>query len=66
LHTASGHGTARITISSVLGGTASPTTSWDLKHGNIWQEEQLAGTLAITLYIKSNKAATDLQLLYWI
>ena len=66
LHTASGNGTAKITISNVSGGTASTLTSWDLKHGNVWKEEALAGTNPITIYIKSNKANTDVQLLYWI
>jgi hypothetical protein len=66
LHTASGSSIAKLTISNVLNGTTSTTTSWDLKHGNIWQEEGLAGTNALTIYIKSNKASTDVQLMYWL
>ena len=65
LHTANGNGTARLTISSSAGGTADKLTSWDLKHGNIWKEEDLQGVTTVTIYIKSNKADTDVQLLYW-
>ncbi len=66
LHTASGHGTAKLTISNVPAGTGAKTTSWDIKHGNVWEVEGLAASGSITVYIKSNKPATDIQLMYWV
>lgn len=64
LHTAAGS-QAKLTISSSSGGTASAITSWDIGMGNIWKEDLITGTADITVYIKSNKAATTVQLLYW-
>lgn len=65
LHTKKGSN-AVLTVSDVITGTASSTTSWDIGMGTVWQEENLIGTAALTVYIKSSKAATDVQLLYWL
>lgn len=65
LHTKKGSN-AVLTISSSSGGTASALTSWDIGMGNIWKEDLITGTSAITVYIKSSKVGTDVQLLYWI
>ncbi len=56
---------AVLTIAASAGGTASSITSWDIAMGSIYQEEFLTGTSALTLYIKSSKASTDVQILYW-
>ncbi len=64
IHTAKGS-SAVLTVASSSGGTASATTSWDIAMGSIWQEEALVGTSALTIYIKSSKASTDVQILYW-
>ena len=56
---------AALTISHALGGTAAALTSWHLHMGNTWHETQLSGSVAFTIYIKSNKALTDVQLMYW-
>lgn len=65
LHTAAGS-SAILTISSSSGGTASVLTSWDLKMGCVWSEEALVGAASLTVYIKSNKVGTNVQLMYWI
>jgi len=64
LHTAKGSN-AILTIASAITGTSSPITSWDIGMGNVWKEDLLTGTNAVTVYIKSNKVATNVQLLYW-
>jgi hypothetical protein len=65
LHTKKGS-SAVLTVSSSSTGTGSSLTSFDIGMGNIWNEELLSGDAAVTIYIKSSKAATDVQLLYWI
>lgn len=65
LHTAKGSN-AILTIANAATGTSSALTSFDINMGNIWQVEGLAGTNPITIYIKSNKALTDVQVLYWL
>lgn len=56
---------AELTISSVLGGTSSSLTSFDIPAGGVWKEEYLTGTSSITVYIKSSKTGTPVQVLYW-
>lgn len=64
LHTAKGSN-AVLTVASSMGGTSSATTSFDIGMGNIWVEEGLIGDSSITIYIKSSKATTDVQVLTW-
>ena len=64
LHTAKGSN-AVLTVASSSTGTGSAITSWDLGMGVVWVEEGLTGEAALTIYIKSNKAATDVQVLHW-
>lgn len=65
LHTVRGS-KAVLTISDVAAGTGAALTSFDIGMGNIWKEELLSGSTALTIYIKSSKAATDVQVLYWM
>ena len=61
----SGVGAIVLTIASSVGGTASDITSFDIYAGSSYFEEYLKGDNALTLYIKSSKAATPVQLLLW-
>lgn len=57
-------GAATLTVSHVLAGTAATATSFDICPGDRWQEEFLDGS-GFTIYIRSSKAATDIQVMYW-
>ena len=59
-------GAAVLTISNVITGTSSEITSFDIYAGSSWSEETLNGLVALTLYIKSSKSGTNVQLMYWI
>lgn len=62
---ASETGAVVLTISHTSGGTASNLTSFDIYPGSSLPEEFLKGDNSLTLYIKSNKSNTPVQLLYW-
>ena len=58
-------GVAVLTIAGAATGTGSSTTSFDIFAGSSYQEDFLTGTSAVTIYIKSSKAGTPVQVLYW-
>ena len=55
---------AKLTVAESSGGTASALTSWTIYPGNSWGED-LDGEASLTIYIKSNKINTTLQLVTW-
>lgn len=65
IQAASSAGAAVLTISHTVGGTSVATTSFDICPGNSYDEEYLKGTNPLTIYIKSSKAGTPVQVLYW-
>lgn len=56
--------TAKLTIADTALATSNILTSYDIPHGTVW-EEHISGDLAVTIYIKSNKPNTEVQLLTW-
>jgi hypothetical protein len=56
--------TAKLSIASAATGTSSNLTSFDIYPGNSWEEE-LNGEAALTIYIKSSKTATVVQVVTW-
>lgn len=64
LQAACSAGAARITVSHTIGGTGVAITSFDVAAGSHWKEDLLDGT-GFTIYLKSSKAATDVQLVLW-
>ena len=65
LQAANDAGAAVLTISHSSGGTSSSTTSFDIYAGASLLEEQLKGDVSLTVYIKSSKASTSVQVLLW-
>lgn len=65
LQAANGSGAAVLTVSHSNGGTGVATTSFDIYTGSSYSEEFLKGDVALTIYIKSSKANTSVQVLYW-
>lgn len=64
IQAASSAGAAVLTIADVLGGTGSELTSWEICPGNSW-DETLNDSATLTIYIKSSKANTNVQVVTW-
>ena len=64
LQTAPSAGGASLTISHTVGGTSVTATSFNICAGDRWSEELLDET-GFTIYLKSSKAATDVQVILW-
>ncbi len=58
-------GAVVLTIAFAAAGTSDVLTSFDIYAGSSYEEETLIGAAALTLYIKSSKASTPVQLLTW-
>ena len=57
-------GAAVLSVADAALGTSSKLTSWDIEPGNSW-EEDISGDEAVTIYIKSTKANTSVQVVTW-
>lgn len=64
IQTASGS-TAVLYLAIASGDTADPLTRMDLKMGNGWEVDDLGNGVSRTLYIRSSKANTDIQIVTW-
>jgi hypothetical protein len=58
-------GNQELTLSNVLGGTNVIATRAKLPKDNTWSELDLNLTSALTIYIKSSTANTNVELIYW-
>jgi hypothetical protein len=57
---------SKLTVSHEANGTSDSSKRQEFSLGTCWVEDDLAGEEALTIYVKSSKVNTPVQVLYWI
>jgi hypothetical protein len=60
------NGNQVLTISESVGGTAVAATSAEIPKFNTWHQDGLNLNVDLDIHLKSNQAATTVELIYWL